>query len=158
MLPTYKVKFPGNHGRGQGSFPVRARRTFAQNLAFKLFKTIFADCFRIFNIQEMYLLLIFAEFSTLFFFLLFWFFKKNARGNVVPLPLPAPIPEICCSELTFPVVETERLFQFFLHGLRILFLEEVRRDATETVEVDLSGSWLKTQIALDSQSTVAGAG
>jgi hypothetical protein len=34
----------------------------------------------------------------------------------------------------------------------------VRRDATETVEVDLSGSWLKTQIALDSQSTVAGAG
>jgi hypothetical protein len=47
------------------------------------------------------------------------------------------------SEVTFPVVETERLFQFLLHGLAVLLLQEVRRDAAETIKVDLARSCLK---------------
>jgi hypothetical protein len=42
------------------------------------------------------------------------------------------------SEFTFSVIKTEGLLQFLLHGLRVLFLEEVCRNATETIKVDFA--------------------
>jgi hypothetical protein len=48
------------------------------------------------------------------------------------------------SEFTFSVIKTECLLQFFLHGLRVLLLQEVCRDTAETVKVDFTRTWWET--------------
>jgi hypothetical protein len=54
------------------------------------------------------------------------------------LPTFPEIIKVIHSKFTFSVIKTKGLLQFLLHGLRVLLLEEVCRDAAETIKVDFT--------------------